>query len=454
MEQQLSNEFLGTEKISRLLMRLAIPSITAQLVNMLYNIVDRIYLGHLADGGSLALTGVGLCFPVITLITAFSSLVGMGGAPLASIRLGARDQEGAQHILGNCFVLLLFLAAVLTAVFSIFGEDMLYLFGASERTIVPAWAYMKIYVLGTVFVMISLGLNPFISAQGFAQVSMRTTVIGAVINIILDPIFIFVLDMGVQGAAIATVLSQCVSAVWVLYFLFGKKTILRIQKRCMTLKKELVAPIIALGLSPFIMTSTESLLTICFNTSLQRYGGDLVVGAMTIIGSISQIGLLPIQGLTQGAQPIISYNYGAKKMDRVNKAFRILLISAFSFSTAFCLVNLLFPALLPAVFSSNQEILQATAPALRVYISGIFMMGIQLACQQTFVALGQAKISLFLALLRKVFLLIPLIYILPMLLPDNKVFAVFLAEPIADITAAVTTFTLFCITFKKLKKQL
>lgn len=446
---QLSNEFLGTEKISRLLVKLAIPAITAQVVNMLYNIVDRIYLGHLADTGTLALTGVGLCFPVITLIMAFSNLVGMGGAPLASIRLGAKDQKSAEQILGNSFSLLLILAAVLTIVFSIWGKSLLFSFGASSDTIVPAFDYLRIYVLGTPFVMIALGLNPFISAQGFAQVSMRTTVIGAVTNIILDPIFIFLLDLGVQGAAAATVLSQCVSAVWVLLFLFGKKTILRIKPSGMKIQKALAIPSLALGLSPFIMTSTESLLTISFNTSLQRYGGDLVVGAMTIISSISQIGLLPLQGLSQGAQPIISYNFGAKKMDRVTEAFRFLFILSFGFSTGFCLLNLLFPKLLPSIFASNTELLSVTASCLRVYVAGLFMFGVQISCQQTFIALGQAKISLLLALLRKVILLIPLIYILPYLF-DDKVFAVFLAEPIADILAAVTTFCLFCKTVKKL----
>lgn len=451
MNQKTSNK-LGTEKISRLLFQLALPSITAQLINMLYNIVDRIYIGHIEGIGSLALTGVGVCFPIIILITAFSSLIGMGGAPQASIRMGEQNVPAAEKILGNCFTALVIIAATLTAVFLIWGRPLLILFGASNDTLGYALSYLNIYVIGTIFVMISLGLNSFISAQGFAKISMLTVVIGAIINIVLDPILIFGLNMGVQGAALATIFSQCISAVWVLKFLTGKKTNLKIQTKNLKLSGKVLFPVIALGMSPFIMQSTESLLNICFNTSLQKYGGDLAVGSMTILSSIMQVLSLPLTGLTQGAQPIISYNFGAGHKDRVKEAFRLLFISSILFATGYWLLNMLAPGLLVGVFASEPELKTMAAWALRIYLATGFMMGIQLSCQQTFVAIGQAKISLFLALLRKIILLIPLIYILPNFF-ENKVFAVFLAEPISDFLAASTTFTLFRIRFNKVLNE-
>jgi len=451
VSQNTSNK-LGTEKISRLLFQLALPAITAQIINMLYNIVDRIYIGHIAGIGTLALTGVGVCFPIIILITAFSSLIGMGGAPQASIRMGEQNMEEAERILGNCFAALLLLAATLTALFLIGGRTFLQLFGASGDTLPYAMEYLNIYVIGTLFVMISLGLNSFISAQGFAKISMFTVVIGAVINIVLDPILIFGLHMGVRGAALATIISQCVSAVWVLKFLTGPKTTLKIRFANMRISKQILLPVLALGLAPFIMQSTESLLSICFNTSLQKYGGDLAVGSMTILTSIMQVLSLPLSGLTQGAQPIVSYNFGAGNKDRVKQAFRLLFISCITFSTLYWLLNMVAPGLLVGVFASDKALKDMASWALRIYLAAGFMMGIQLACQQTFVAIGQAKISLFLALLRKIILLIPLIYILPNFFAD-KVFAVFLVEPISDFLAASTTFTLFHRRFNKVLNE-
>lgn len=443
---------LGTEKIGRLLVRLAIPTITAQIVNMLYNIVDRIYIGHIPEEGALALTGLGLCFPVLMLITAFSGLVGMGGAPQASIKMGQRDSEGAEKILGNCFTMLTVLAVVLTVVFRLNGKRLLFLFGASEDTIGYALDYLNIYILGTISVMFSLGLNAFITTQGFTKISMLTVVIGAAVNIVLDPILIFGFGMGVRGAALATIIAQTVSGMWVLKFLFGKKTILKIKKENLRVQGKVVFPVLALGLSPFIMTSTESLLNICFNTSLQKYGGDLAVGTMTILSSCMQVCNLPLQGLAQGAQPIVSYNFGAKNLSRVKEAFRLLFVSAICVSSVMWLIAVFAPAFFPSLFSGDAELIAYASWAIRIYLGMVFVMGAQMACQQTFVAIGEAKSSLFLALFRKIIVLIPLIYLLPNFFSD-KVFAVFLAEPVADTTAAVTTTALFFWKFRKLSRR-
>ena len=439
---QSSNNKLGTEKVSKLLFELAIPAITAQVINMLYNIVDRIYIGHIEGIGSLALTGVGLCFPILILISAFSCLIGMGGAPLASIRMGAHDNESAEKILGNCFSLILIMSVLLTGIFLSSSETILMLFGASKDTLPYAMEYLNIYIIGTLFVMISLGLNSFISAQGFAKISMMTVIIGAIINIVLDPILIFGLNMGVSGAALATIISQCVSALWVLKFLFSAKTALKIRRKNMQLSGKVLLPVIALGLAPFIMQSTESLLSVCFNTSLQKYGGDLAVGSMTILSSCMQILTLPLSGLSQGAQPIISYNFGAKNTERVKQTFRLLFLCSLGFAVIFWLFNMLFPHIFVGLFANDAALKDTAVWALRIYMAAGFMMGIQMSCQQTFVAIGQAKISLFLALLRKIILLIPLIFILPNFFAD-KVFAVFLAEPVSDFIAASTTFIMF-----------
>lgn len=451
-KQSTGTEHLGTEPVGRLLLRLAAPAIAAQIINLLYNMVDRIYIGHIAEVGQLALTGVGVCLPLITLISAFAALAGMGAAPRASIFLGKGEKENAEKTLGNSVSLLFLLAMILTVVFSVFAEDLLLMFGASENTIEYAVSYMKIYSLGTLFVQFTLGLNAFITAQGFAKTSMLTVMIGAILNIILDPIFIFVLDMGVAGAALATILSQGVSMLWILKFLTGPKTALKIRRKYLKLEPGIILPSVALGLSPFIMQSTESLLSICFNSSLLKYGGDLAVGTMTIASSVMQFSLLPLQGLTQGAQPIISYNYGAGNLPRVKGTFKILLCSCLGYSMTIWALVMLFPQVFIQVFNNNPELVEFGVPCLRTYmaVSGIF--GIQIACQQTFISLGNAKNSLFLALLRKIILLIPLIFIMPALFPANKTMAVFTAEPVADLLAVTTTATMFAMYFRKVMR--
>ena len=426
---------------------LAVPTITAQIVNMLYNIVDRIYIGQ--GVGKTALTGVGVSFPILILISAFSSLIGMGGAPRASIRMGQKDRGGAEQILGNCFVTLLSISLVLTVFFRAFSGQLLMMFGASPDTLPYGLAYINIYVLGTVFVQLSLGLNAFITAQGFSRYSMVTVLIGAVANIILDPIFIFGFGMGVKGAALASVISQALSAFWVLRFLNGKSTSLRLRREHMRFSPKVMLPVLALGIAPFIMQSTESLINIVFNRSLQQYGGDIAVGSMTILTSVMQLVMMPVSGLTQGAQPIISYNYGARNNDRVKKAFRLLLFSSLAYTLSFWAIVQVFPGMVVRIFNSDPALLQTASWAMRIYLGASFMLGAQIACQQTFVALGQAKYSLFLALLRKIILLLPLIWLLPQLISD-QVFAVFLAEPIADMIATLTTLTLFLLQFPKL----
>ena len=443
---------LGTAPIGKLLFTLAVPAITAQVVNMLYNIVDRIYIGHIPEIGTAALTGVGITFPIITLISAFSSLIAMGGAPRASIAMGAHHPERAEQIMGNCLTALLGLSVVLTALFLLFLEPILWAFGASSNTIGYAMEYMGVYGWGTVFVQISLGMNMFITSQGFAKTSMFTVVIGAALNIALDPVFIFVFDLGVRGAAIATVLSQAVSAVWVMLFLTGRRTTLKVRARCMVLRWKVLLPVLALGVSPFIMQSTESLLSVVLNTSLLKYGGDVAVGAYTVIASIMQVINLPLQGLTQGAQPITSFNYGAGNMDRVRKSVRLLLTCCLTYSCLFWLCMMLIPQVFIGIFSSDPELMDTAVWAARIFLFGCFAFGAQTGFQQSFLALGQAKVSLLLALLRKIVLLIPLIYLLPLFFPD-KLFGVFVAEPIADILAASTTTLSFLVFAKKKLKD-
>ncbi len=450
---QRNTQMLGTARVGSLLFRLALPAIAAQLVNLLYNLVDRIYIGNIPDIGQSALAGMGVCLPLIMLIAAFSHLVSMGGAPRASIALGKGDREQAEKILANCFTALLIMSAVLTAVFFIFAQPLLMLFGASQNTVEYAVSYMQIYAVGTVFVQVTLGMNAFITAQGFAKTSMLTVIIGAALNIALDPLFIFVFNMGVEGAALATVISQAVSAVWVTKFLLGKRTTLKIKAKYMPLKAKIILPCMALGLSPFIMASTESILAVCFNTSLLKYGGDIAVCAMTVLSSVMQFASMPLHGLTQGAQPIISYNFGAGNANRCKQAFRILVISCLAVSFTICLLAELFPQMFIAMFNSDPALVEFATPALRIYIAACGIFGAQVACQQTFLAIGNAKTSLFLALLRKVFLLIPLIYILPAFMQD-KTSAVFLAEPIADTLAVATTVILFALQFKKAMKGL
>lgn len=453
MNSKSNSQAMETEKIPRLLAQLAIPAVVAQIINLLYNIVDRIYIGHISGVGAAALTGVGLFTPILMLINAFAMLAGSGGAPRAAISMGKKDNKTAEKILGNCFAILILMAVILTVVFFTFAPQLLTLFGASEKTLPYGVAYARIYILGSIFVLIVMGMNPFITTQGFAKISMMTTIIGAVINIILDPIFIFALGMGVKGAALATVLSQTVGAVWILRFLTGKKTILRLKRSNMHLDPKVFGPCLALGISTFVMLSTESLLSISFTSSLSRFGGDVAVGAMTIITSISQLVTLPLQGICQGGQPIISYNFGANKPGRVKKAFFTQFCTCVIYTTAFWLVVMIFPKAFATIFTSDKELVTYSAWALRIYMAGIFSLGFQVSCQQSFMALGQAKVSLLLACLRKIVLLIPLIFILPNFF-DNKVFAVFLAEPVSDIIAAtVTTITFFTLFNSILKKE-
>ena len=446
------SNFLGTEKIGKLLFRLSVPAITAQLVNMLYNLVDRIFIGHIPVEGTMALTGVGVCMPVILLISAFAALVSMGSAPRASIFMGKGDNDTAEKILGNSFVMLFGVGVILSIVISIFGKNLLMLFGASENTIGYSISYLRIYVLGTVFVQLAMGLNAFITAQGFAKIGMYSVLVGAVCNIILDPILIFACDMGVAGAALATIISQAVSAAWVIYFLCGKQTVLKLKRENFRLKREVVLPCIVLGLAPFIMQATESLISICFNASLLKYGGDIAVGGMTILTSVMQFSLLPLVGLTQGAQPIISYNFGAKNIQRVKEAFLTLLKCCLAFSTVMWLLIMLIPQIFAGIFTPDTELIAFTANAMHIYFAVSLLFGIQLACQQTFISIGNAKTSLFLAVLRKIILLIPLIYILPMIL-TNKTNAVYMAEPIADLIAVCVTGTMFIIQFRKILKS-
>lgn len=440
--------FLGTEPVGRLLLKLAVPTVIAQLVNMLYNIVDRIYIGHMPGDGSLALTGVGVCMPLILIISAFSAFVASGGAPKASIFMGKGDYDNAEKILGGCVTMQIVISVVLTVVLRIFGKKLLLAFGASENTISYALSYMNIYVLGTLFVELTLGLNAFITGQGFAKVGMITVLIGAAANIILDPIFIFLFKMGVAGAALATVISQGISCVWVLVFLCGKKSVVRLKGENLIGGVRLLAPCVALGLSTFIMQSSESVISVCFNSSLLKYGGDIAVGAMTILSSVMQFAMLPLQGIAQGAQPVTGYNFGAGNGERVKKSFKILLILSVSYSTLLWLTIMAFPQMYAHLFTNNAQLIEFSAGALRIYCAAMFMFGIQIACQMTFISIGNAVCSIALAVLRKFVLLIPLIYILPNFMSD-KTAAVYTAEPTADMIAVVCTALLFASRFKK-----
>lgn len=450
--KDVSNE-LATAPVNRLLLKLAVPTVIAQLVNLLYNVVDRIYIGHMPGTGSIALTGVGLCFPVIYLISAFTMLVAQGGAPKAAIAMGRDDTDGAQHILNNCFICLIFEAIALTVIFWLFGEQLLWLFGCSDQTIIYALPYMRIYSGGSIFVMLALGMNMFITTQGFTRFSMASVLIGAIINIILDPVFIYGLNMGVRGAALATIISQACSCIWILRFLTGKKTQLRLNPRYMKPKLSIIIPALGLGLAPFIMQATEALLNIAFNSSLQRYGGDIAVGAMTIASTVQQMVWIPAQGIGQGAQPIISYNYGAGNAQRIRDTFRCMLTVSMILLTSFWLLVQLFPQTFIHIFSNSEEMLSTAGWALRLYMAVFCFFSIQMSVQQTFTALGKAKASLFIACLRKIILLIPLIYILPHFF-ENKVFAVFLAEPVSDTISIIASAITFYFVFSKAMRQL
>lgn len=448
-----NKDFLGTQPIGRLLLKLALPTVAAQLINMLYNIVDRMYIGHIKDVGALALTGVGVCMPLIMIISAFAALVGNGGAPRASIYMGKKDTDTAQKILGNCFSLQIILSIILTIILLIGNKTFLLAFGASENTISYAVNYMNIYALGTIFVQLTLGMNAFITAQGFAKTGMLSVLIGAVANIVLDPVFIFGMNMGVRGAALATIISQTLSCIWVLSFLFGKKTFLKIKPENLRLHAKIILPCVALGSSLFIMQASESIISVCFNSSLLKYGGDIAVGAMTILTSVMQFAMLPLQGLGQGAQPIMSYNYGAKNNDRVRKTFRLLLKVSFGYSIVLWAIVMLLPQMFAMMFTSDNDLLSFTSQALRIYMASMFMFGIQIACQMAFNALGKAKDSIIVAVMRKFILLIPLIYIMPAIFKANQTNAVYMAEPVADFIAVCFTAILFAFEFKKAMKE-
>ena len=446
-------EFLATEPIGKLLFRLSIPTVVAQLINMLYNIVDRIYIGHMPGDGSLALTGVGVCMPIIMLVSAFAALVSSGGAPRASIFMGEKDNKSAEKTLGNCFSLQIVVSVILTAVLLIWNKDLLLAFGASENTIGYATDYMSIYAIGTLFVQMTLGMNTFITAQGFTTVSMVSVIIGAVCNIVLDPIFIFGFQMGVKGAALATIISQMLSCVWIISFLCGRKTQLKIKKGNLKLRANIILPCIALGTAAFVMQSSESVISVCFNSSLLKYGGDIAVGAMTIMTSVMQFAMLPLQGIAQGAQPITSYNFGAKNAGRVKKTFRLLLITCLTYSIALWAAVMIAPQMFVKIFTSDSTLAQFAAPMLRIYLGGLGLFGIQIACQMTFTSLGKAANSIVVAVVRKFVLLLPLIYIMPSILAD-KTQAVYMAEPVADIIAVTFTAILFTFQFKKALKEI
>lgn len=451
MEQK--KDFLGTEPIGKLLWKMSVPAIAAQLINLLYNLVDRVYIGHMPEDGALALTGVGVCMPVILVVTAFAALVSNGGAPRASMAMGKGDYDEAEKILSNSFSLQIVISLILTVILLLFHRPLLLAFGASEHTIAYAAAYMSVYAIGTIFVQLTLGMNAFITAQGFAKTGMLSVLIGAVCNIILDPLFIYGFGMGVRGAAVATVISQAVSTIWVVYFLCGKKTLIHIRKKYLKLKASIVLPGIALGLAPFIMQASESVIIVCFNSSLLKYGGDIAVGAMTILSSAMQFSMLPMQGLGQGAQPISSYNYGAGNVARVKKTFRLLLASTLTYSVIVWVFIMLFPEVFAMIFTPDSELIAYTETALRIYCAAMCIFGAQIACQMTFIAIGNALASIAVAVMRKFVLLLPLIYLLPHLV-ENQVMGVYLAEPVADILAVTFTVVLFRTEFKKAMSKL
>ena len=441
------NGELGSAPIGPLLFKLAVPTVIAQIINMLYNVVDRIYLGHIPGEGSLALTGVGVCMPIILVVSAFAALVASGGAPKASIAMGRGDNEEAERILGSCFSFLIIISLVLSTVLVIWNRPMLLSFGASENTIDYASSYMTIYACGTIFVQMTLGMNAFITAQGKTNISMLTVILGAVLNIILDPIFIFAFGMGVKGAALATIMSQCVSAIWCVIFISGKHSLLKLRLRNLRIVPSLLFPCLALGISTFIMQSTESIISVCFNSSLLKYGGDIAVGAMTICTSVMQMGMLPLQGISQGAQPISSYSYGAGNKERVKKCYKYLLISSLSFSTLLWLLVQIFPSFFASIFSPDRELVGYASKALRIYMGATFIFGIQISCQMTFISIGNAISSVIVAVLRKFVLLIPFIYIVPIFFED-KTMGVFAAEPVADFLAVICTVIIFISQFR------
>lgn len=447
MSQTHSDARLGTQPIWKLILQMGIPGLVAQLINLLYNLVDRMYIGHIPDVGQLALTGVGLTLPALQIISAFSALVGNGGAPLAAISLGKGDRERAERILGNGFMTLIAFAVSLTALFLAIRKPFLYMVGASDATYPYANDYIVIYLLGTIFVQLTLGLNPFITCQGESRIAMMSIVIGAAINIVLDPILIFGLNMGVRGAALATVISQAASATWIVSFLSRKDVSLRIRRDRMKPNVKIILGVFALGVSPFIMNSTESLISIVLSSGLSRYGGDLYVGSLTILQSVMQLISIPLGGFTGGVAPIMSYNFGAGKSDRVKATFVRLLAIGFSYSFLIALSAMLFPQMFAKMFTSNAELVALVGRVLPIFIAGMLIFGVQNVCQSTFMALGQAKRSLLIALLRKVVLLAPLAAILPAI--TQNVMSIYWAEPISDCLSAATCLIVFILFAKK-----
>lgn len=433
-------ERMGNGSIPGLVISMSIPSIIAQVINVLYNIVDRIYIGHIPGVGAAALTGVGLTFPITLLISAFSAFAAAGGAPLAAIWLGKGDRKRAEKILGSSLCLLLIFTVILMGVFYIFHIPFLYMFGASDGTIPYAASYLKIYLAGTLFVELALGLNTFIIVQGQSRTAMCSILIGAIVNIALDPVFIFVFGWGVQGAALATVISQALSALWNVGFLCSKKSTLRIRAAWIRFDVPSVKNILALGISPFIMRSTECLINIVMNRQLQIYGNDMYVGSMTIMQSVMQFMSAPLAGFTQGVQPVISYNYGAGNFDRVKKTYRIMISTSFAFGFFSTGCAMIFPGFFAGLFTSDAELIGLVSKVMPVFLAGMLVFGVQQGIQPTFLALGQAKISLFIALLRKVILLVPLALIFPHFF---GVMGVYYAEPVSDIVSAATASVLF-----------
>lgn len=442
-----AEEQMGKAPILSLMVKLGLPTLVAQLINILYNMVDRIYIGHIPKVGTNALTGVGVTLPIITIISAFSALSGAGGAPLAAIALGKGEREKAEHILGNVVTMLLVFSAVLMVVFYICRVPVLYAFGASDATCPYGDDYISVYLVGTVFVQITLGLNMFITAQGRSKTAMCTVLIGAVLNIILDPVFIFGFGLGVRGAALATILSQLVSCIWVLKFLTSAQSILRIKLPMMKPDMRQIFGIMALGVSPFIMQVTECMISVVFNTNLQRYGGDLYVGSLIILQSVMQLITIPVDGFNQGVQPIVSYNYGAGNKDRVKSIMKKLIVINVGYCVVFTTAVMLFPGLFAVIFTKDAALLALVKKVLPVFVAGCLLFGLQMSSQTMFLGLGQAKISLFMALLRKVILLIPLAVILPRF---YQVMGIYWAEPVADGTAALICVTVLVLNINKI----
>ena len=437
--------------VPKAFLKLAVPAVAAQLINILYNLVDKMFIGHIPEVGKQALAGVGVTTPVILAISAFAALVSMGGAPKASIFLGKGDTVQAEKVVGSCTWMLLLLSVLLTVLMLAFGRPVLLLFGASEDTISFAVSYMYIYCLGTVFTQLTLGLNAFITAQGKTLISMKNVAIGAVTNIILDAVFINGFQMGVRGAALATVISQGVSATFVIRYLQSEKSTLKLERRQIRFDKEILLPCIFLGTSPALMQLTENLVAISFNTSLQKYGGDMAVASMSILNSVMQFVMLLLPGLVQGAQPLLSYNLGAGNIKRVKKTFRLLLVSCVAGSFLIWLLCMICPQIVAGIFTNDTELIQYTEWSMRIYLSVMLIYGIQVACQYSFVALDQARTAIFLTIWRKIILLIPLIFILP-LVWSGSVTGVFLAEPIADTLAVCTTAPMFYRYYRTLKE--